>query len=318
MGRSLIVSAADIPDCAARCVADVDAAKAQALGEELGCGWVTDNDALLARDDVTAVIIAAPNFLHRQIAEQAAAAGKHIFCEKPMALNKADALAMVEAARAAGVKLMIGQVLRYLPPWHYIKSLVDSGRLGKPFAMQTTRIGGGWGGGTYHAQWRLKRETCGGPLFEINAHEIDFMRQIMGEATRVTAGLGRFVETEIDYEDLAMLQIEFADGGFGQLLAGHCAQIGIYEMKLYCTNGTVMAGGPHGLQYKLVGEDTVIVSAEEQQAEPGVRREVREFVECILNDTEPTIPGEEGVSNVEIAQAALIASEERRPVDLPL
>ncbi len=318
MGRSLITSTRDIPDCAARCVADVDEAKAKALAEELGCHYVTDNAQLLARDDVNAVIVAAPNFLHRQIVEQVAAAGKHIFCEKPMALNKADALAMVQAAKDNGVKLMVGQVLRYIAPWHYIQSLVDRGELGKPFGMQTTRIGGGWGGGVYRASWRLKRETCGGPLFEINAHEIDFMRQIMGEATRVTAGLGRFVETEIDYEDLAMLLIEFESGGYGQLLAGHCAQLGIYEMKLYCTGGTVMAGGPHGLQYKKAGEDAVTVPPEEQQAEPGVHREVREFVECILNDTEPTIPGEEGVRNVEIAQAALISSEEHRPVDLPL
>jgi predicted dehydrogenase len=79
-----------------------------------------------------------------------------------------------------------------------------------------------------------------------------------------------------------------------------------------------MAGGPHGLRYKKVGEDEVVVSAEEQQAEPGVRREVREFVECILNGTDPTIPGEEGVRNVEIAEAALISSAEHRPVDLPL
>jgi len=318
MGRSLITSAKDIPNCAARCVSDVDEAKAKALAEELGCDHVTDNAALLDREDVDGVIVAAPNFLHRAITEQVAAAGKHIFCEKPMALNKADALAMIDAAKASGAKLMIGQVLRYIAPWHYIKTLVDSGALGKPFAMQTTRIGGGWGGGVYRAGWRLKRETCGGPLFEINAHEIDFMRQIMGEAKRVSAGLGRFVETEIDYEDLAMLLIEFENGGYGQLLAGHCAQLGSYEMRLYCTEGTVLAGGPHGLQYKQAGKDAVTVPPEEQQAEPGVRREVREFVECILNGTEPTIPGEEGVRNVEIAQAALIASEEHRPVDLPL
>lgn len=318
MGRSLVLSAQDIPNCRTRCVADVDETKASDLAAEIGCDYVTENTALLSRSDIDAVLIAAPNFLHRQIAEEAAAAGKHVFCEKPLALNKADAVAMVEAARSNGVKLMVGQVLRYLPPWHYIKSLVDRGELGRPFAVQTTRIGGGWGGGTYHAQWRLKREMCGGPLFEINSHEIDFMRQLMGEARRVTAGMGQFVETEIDYEDLAMLLIEFENGGFGQLLAGHCAQIGIYEMKLYCTDGTLMAGGPHGLRYKKAGEEEIVVSPEEQQCEPGVRREVREFIECILNDTEPTIPGEEGVRNVEIAEAALISAAEHRPVDLPL
>jgi predicted dehydrogenase len=318
MGRSLITSAADIDNCAARCVADIDEEKAKALAAELGCDYVTDNAALLARDDVDAVIIAAPNFLHRPIAEQAAAAGKHIFCEKPLALNVADARAMIDAAEAAGVKFMVGQVLRYLPPWHYIKTLADSGELGEPIGMQTTRIGGGWGG-HYHAQWRLKRETCGGPLFEINAHEIDFMRQIMGEAKRVSAGGGRFVDEVIDYEDLLMLLIEFENGGFGQLLAGHCAYIGNYDSKVFFTKGTVMARiGGEELRYCVAGGEEVTVSAEEPQADPGVRREVREFVECIVNDTPPTIPGIEGLRNTEIAQAALISAAEHRPVDLPL
>ena len=316
MGKSIITSAGDIPNCAARCVADVDEEKAKALAEELGCDYVTDNADLLARDDIDAVIIAAPNFLHKDIALQAAAAGKHIFCEKPLALTTADAQAMVQAAEAAGLKFMVGQVLRYMAPWHKLKAMVDSGELGEPFAMQTTRIGGGWGG-TYHAKWRLKRETCGGPLFEINAHEIDFMRQILGEATRVTAGTGRYVETAIDYEDLAMLQMEFANGGHGQLLAGHSAHLGIYEVKLYCTKATVYCDPPN-MRYKIGDADEVTLGPEDMQTEAGVRREVREFVECILNDTEPPIPGIEGVRNVEIAEAALISSAEHRPVDLPL
>ncbi|MGQ9732653.1 MAG: Gfo/Idh/MocA family protein [Candidatus Zipacnadales bacterium] len=317
MGRSLITSTREIPHCLTVCVADVDEEKARTLAEEMSCEYVTDNAALLARDDIDAVIIAAPNFLHRCLVEQAAAAGKHIFCEKPLALTTTDAKAMVQAAQDAGVKLMVGQVLRYLAPWHYLKAMVDRGELGQPFGMQTTRIGGGWGGGHYHAQWRLKRETCGGPLFEINAHEIDFMRQIMGKAKRVTAGTGRFVETEIDYEDLAMVFIEFENGGYGQLLAGHCSQIGIYDARLFCTNGTVFCQPPN-MRYRRRGEEEVVVSAEEMQTEPGVQREVREFVECILNNTEPTIPGTEGVRNVEIAEAALISAAEHRPVDLPL
>ena len=149
-------------------------------------------------------------------------------------------------------------------------------------------------------------------------HDIDFMRQIMGEAKRVTAGAGRYVETEIDYEDMAMLLIEFENGGFGQLLAGHCAQIGAYDVKLFCTGGTVLCRPGSEMRYKKVGEDEAVASEGDLAAEPGVRREVREFVECVLNDTEPTIPGEEGVRNVEIAEAALISAAENRPVDLPL
>ena len=94
-------------------------------------------------------------------------------------------------------------------------------------------------------------------------------------------------------------------------------RIGVYDSRLFCTNGTVFCQPPN-MRYKKVGEDEIAVPAEELQAEPGVRREVREFVECILSNAEPTIPGEEGVRNVEIAEAALISAAEKRPVDLPL
>lgn len=318
MGKSLITSTRDIPGCAVRCVADVVEEKARALAEEIGCSYATSSDALFARDDVDAVVIAAPNFLHRDIAVEAAAREKHIFCEKPMALTTADAKAMVQAAADHGVKLMIGQVLRYIAPFPYVKRLVDSGELGEPFSMQTTRIGGGWRGGHYDAGWRLKRETCGGPLFEISAHEIDYMRQIMGEAKAVTAHLGHYVAPEIDYEDLAMLLIEFGTGS-GQLLSGHCSFIGVYDVRIFCTKGTILCRPwPTELRYKREEGDEVLVDSAELETEPGVRREMREFIECILNDTPPTIPGEQGVRNVEIAEAAALSSRENRRISLPL
>jgi len=318
MGRSLVTHAKDVPGCSLRCVADVVEEKAKALAEEMGCDYVTDSNALLSRGDIDAVVVAAPNFLHRELVEQAAAQQKHVFCEKPLALTTADAKAMVAAAADNGVKLMVGQVLRYISPFPYIQQLVDGGELGEPFAMQTTRIGGSWGG-HYHAQWRLRRETCGGPLFEVSAHEIDYMRQIMGEAKRVSAGMGRYVALEIDYEDLAMLLIDFQNGGYGQLLAGHAAFLGTYDVKLFLTQGTILCRPwPAEVRYKAADGDEVTVGEKDLEAEPGVRREMREFVECIQNDTPPTIPGEEGVRNVELAEAAGISAREGRPVDLPL
>ncbi|MCD6351210.1 MAG: Gfo/Idh/MocA family oxidoreductase, partial [Armatimonadetes bacterium] len=116
MGRSLISSVPDIPE--AELVLAVDAVEeaAQSVAEEFGCEATTDLEAALARDDIEAVILATPNHMHAPNAIQAAQAGKHVFTEKPMALSAADAADMVRAARQADVKLMVGQVLRYLPP----------------------------------------------------------------------------------------------------------------------------------------------------------------------------------------------------------
>ncbi|MGC9320179.1 MAG: Gfo/Idh/MocA family protein, partial [Armatimonadota bacterium] len=196
MGKSLARGVAACDDGRIVAVCDpaegVAAATAEEIAEDESVDAYTELGEMLEREDIAAVIVAAPNYLHAELTRRAAEAGKHVFCEKPMALAVADARAMIEACDTAGVKLMIGQVLRYLAPYVWIIDLVRAGDLGEPFGMQTTRIGGGWGG-TYRAQWRTQRKLCGGPLFEVSAHEIDFMRQILGEAETVYASMDNYV-----------------------------------------------------------------------------------------------------------------------------
>jgi UDP-N-acetylglucosamine 3-dehydrogenase len=233
----------------------------------------------------------------------------------------ADARSMIEAAEQAGVKLMIGQVLRYNPPFVWIRDFIASGEPGEPFGMQTTRLGGGWGG-RYRATWRMKMETSGGPLFEVAAHEIDFMRQILGEAETVYASMDNYMSPDVDYEDFAYVVINFEGGGRGCLLSGHSGFLSTYDGKVYCTAGTLFFDGKAGrvtYQCKADAEPTVLTYAEAGEGyERGVQREVREFVEAVLTDTEPTIPGIEGLRNTEIAQAAHISAAEGRVVSLPL
>jgi len=321
MGMSLADQAATLEDAEVVVCCDVDEEKAKAAAEKLGAECCTSNGALFAREDVDGVIIAAPNFLHREIAIAAAKAGKQIFCEKPMALKKAHCQEMIDTAQSAGVKLMVGQVLRYISPYVWIDELFKSGELGEPFGIQVTRIGGGWGGSTFAAGWRLKDETCGGPLFEINQHEIDLIRCIMGNVTSVAAMMGNFVsQDDFDYEDFAQVLMKFENGGNGGMIAGHSALLGRYDGRVYASKGTLYFGGAaNEIEYKVAGKDTVKRPYSEITGyENGVHREVREWVECCLNDTDPPIPGEEGMRNVEIAEAARLSAREGRVVELPL
>jgi predicted dehydrogenase len=323
MGRGLITAAAKLPNCTVKCVSDPVEELARKLAEELGCDWTTSSDELLAREDVNAVFIAAPNFLHPPLTIQAARAGKHIFCEKPFALTVEDARQMIAAADQAGVKLMVGQVLRYIAPYVYIWDLVKSGKLGKPFCIQVTRIGGPWGDWAVRSPWRLKAATCGGPLFEFSAHEIDFMRTLMGcNVSRVCGSLKRHVDDTIDYEDTAYVMMEFENGGQGCLLAGHSAVLATYDGKVYLTEGTIYYDSKTSkVTYQKKGEDPVEVAygdAGKDYPEGGVDREVREFVEAVANDTPVTIPGTEGLQNTMVAVAAHLSEEQGRPVDLPL
>jgi len=326
MGASLAGGVQALQNATICAVADPAQGAAAALADKLADGESidahTDVAEMLERHDIEAVIVAVPNFLHAPLVKQAAQAGKHVFCERPMALNVADARSMIEAAEENAVKLMIGQVLRYIPPYVWIKDLIASGELGEPFGMQTTRLGGGWSGGRYRAPWRMKKETGGGPLFEVAAHEIDFMRQILGEAETVYASMDNYVSADVDYEDFVYVLINFRGGGRGCLRSGHSGFLSTYDGKIYCTEGTLFFDNKASqvtYQRKGDGEPPVLTYAETGEGyEPGVQREVREFVEAVLNDTAPTIPGTEGLRNTEIAQAAHISAADNRVVSLPL
>lgn len=321
MGSSLAKTAHGLDAAEVVAVSDVVEEKARKLAGELGEGAngvrgvkvFSEYRALLAQEDVDAVIVASPGYLHEEMVVAAAEAGKHLFCEKPMAFSVAACDRMIRAAKEGSVKLMIGQVLRYLPVFNRIKEIVDSDTLGRPFGISITRIGGGWrASGT---SWRLNKAQVGGVLYEVSVHELDFMRYIAGDVDRVAAFAGQFVETHCDYEDLVQILLHFQCGGSGSLLAGMSSAIGSYEGKILCEQGSIFFGWS-GLRYKPFDGEEVRVSKEEIDTEPGVRREVREFVEAVLEDTEPTIPGEEGRKVIEMVEAAYRSAEEMREVAL--
>ena len=313
MGKSLVTAAADLDLCRVVAVADPVEEKARTLADELGVPHHVDTAELLARDDVDAVIVASPNFTHCEVTCQAAAAGKHVFVEKPMALNTADCTSMIDACDAAGVKLMVGQVLRYLPTFQAIRDLIATGDYGEPFAIRTTRIGGGWGG-KYSASWRMRKDQCGGPLFEVSQHELDFMRCVCGDVESVAAAMGQYREFAVDYEDLDFVMLHFKRGGKGCLMAGHAAVLGGYDGMILCTKGGLTFKGWGEVTHQVEGQEPVTLTPAADDYEPGVRREVREFLEAVRDDTEPPIPGEEGRRNVAVAEAAHIAAQEQRVV----
>jgi len=314
MGKSLANALRDVERGELVAVCDTVEDVVRSYAEETGARPYISHEDLLADKDVDAVIVAAPNYLHAPITIAAAKAGKHVFCEKPMALNVGDCRSMIQACKDAGVKLMIGQVLRYLQPFDAMLNLVREGNIGKPFSATITRISGGWGS---PQAWRAKQEYCGGVLFEVSQHEFDFMRCVCGEVKSVYAAMGRFVQEDIDYPDFNYVMLNFMDGGHGLLLAGMSSAIGSYDGKILGSEGSIFFGRSDGkcVWKRFDGEEQTLETSE---TEPGVRREIREWVECIVDDLEPTIPGEQGLRNVEIAQAAVVSAQRGEPVQLPL
>jgi predicted dehydrogenase len=145
----------------------------------------TDYNEIVRRDDVHAVIIATPNITHPPIAHAAIAQGKHVMCEKPLALNHADAQGMAEAADRAGVRHMTAFTYRFVPAMRYLHHLVQRGDLGIPYHYRSCRLQD-WG--TRNLGWRQVKKLAGtGELGDMLSHRIDFSHHLIGPMRRLVA-----------------------------------------------------------------------------------------------------------------------------------
>ncbi|MGC8861646.1 MAG: Gfo/Idh/MocA family protein [Armatimonadota bacterium] len=315
MGMNLARHCHSLDDSRISGVYDVDPAASSKAAQEFGAKKFGSYKRLLD-SKVDAVIVATPNDSHARITIDAARRGKHVFCEKPMALRFSDCRAMLSAADEAGIKLMVGQVLRLVPVYWQTKRIVASGELGAPFAISVTRLGGP--NALAHG-WRATKKQSGGYLYEINVHEIDFMRHVMGEAKSVFTSMGHFTDSPVEFEDVAFVQIRFTSGGIGTLHCGGSSSISKCEMMVQCEKGTVTNGGFGGpIKYARFGEEVVTVEASDIQKEDSYREEVRSWVEAITRGTPMVFDGRDGAAAIEIVDAAYRSARTGRPVSLPL
>ena len=162
-------------------------------------------EALLLDPDVDAVYIPLPNHLHAEWTIAAVGAGKHVLCEKPLAMTAADAERMIEAADAAGVHLMEAFMYRHHPSWVAARGLVESGRIGRLSAVQT------WF--SYFnddaANIRNIRAFGGGALFDIGCYAVNLSRMLFdGEPTRIAASMQRDAGSGVDVLTSAILDFD--------------------------------------------------------------------------------------------------------------
>ena len=199
---------------------DTDAATLEKARAATGIAVTSTNYAeIVTRDEVDAVIIATPNFTHAPIALAAIAAGKHVLCEKPLALNHADALAMADAADAAGVRHMTAFTYRFVPAMRYLGHLIAQGALGTPYHYRSCRLQD-WG--TRNLGWRQVKKLAGtGELGDMLSHRIDFAQHLVGPVQRLVANTKRLVDDRAghpsDLDDWVAILAEFRSGATGVL-----------------------------------------------------------------------------------------------------
>ncbi|MDE2857924.1 MAG: Gfo/Idh/MocA family oxidoreductase [Chloroflexota bacterium] len=201
---------------------------ARQAASEIDCEfYTTDYRDLLARDDIDAVDICTPNNSHYDIVLAAAAAGLHIYCEKPLAMNAGEAQAMAQAVESAGVKGQLTFNFRFFPAIARAKQLISEGFLGQVFSFR----------GRYHRSsyisrdkalsWRLQREfTGGGALFDLGSHILDLLYYLLGDFDSVYGTLDTLIKERpvapgaaekgrVDVDDIALLQARTDAGSLG-------------------------------------------------------------------------------------------------------
>lgn len=321
MGRDLAEQCVTLERVELKAVSDVDEAAAGKLAEELSATAYSDYAKMLGEAEPDAVIVAVPQFLHRQVTCAAAESGAHVFCEKPMAVTLQDCDAMIAACERAGVNLMIGQVCRYHGVHRKVRDLVASGDLGRPICMMVHRVGGPWSG-IWARPWRMKLANTGGALMEVSSHEIDFMRFVCGEVASVYARGDTYVQTEADYPDNIVVALQFRNGAIGCLHTSQSSAVGGYGGRVDCSAGGLafpkIWGDGAGITVGRFSGESEFIAADGLATENPVRRELREFVESISDRRPPAITGQDGRAAIEIATAAYRSIKTGERVDLPL
>ncbi|MCE5239955.1 Gfo/Idh/MocA family oxidoreductase [bacterium] len=298
------------------CVMDVNPEACKAHCEKYGTeNWTTDVDELLARDDVNAVVICTPTGLHKDYVLKAAAAGKQIFCEKPMAMNVADCETMDAACKQAGVVLQIGFVRHFCNEWLKLREIIQSGMIGRPVVWRS--VSGGSGAPT---PWFFDKELGGGPFIDGAVHSYDWARYIFGEATNVVTDI-RKLKADTTAWDTGTVIVNFASGdqqlviwswglpGFGGKVKADSAHDVLGPL------GSITFPGGNKLQVNLEdGEHEV-----EYEADGGsewFRKQMESFLDCCLSGTAPIAGAKEGIEATRIAAAALSVGDKPAIIEL--
>ncbi|HHY97210.1 MAG TPA: Gfo/Idh/MocA family oxidoreductase [Firmicutes bacterium] len=295
-------------------VADVHEGRAMTAAELYNVPEVyTDYRDMLAKADIDAVSVCTPNSLHAQQTIDAINAGKHVLCEKPMATSLEDSRAMIDAAKQAGVTLMVGFTHRYFNFNRKVREYIQKGLIGQPMMMRVRFAHNGpylsW---SAMSDWFFKPEMAGGgALLDMGIHAIDLCRYFGGDVTSIsakTATLGK----DISVEDWAVGIMEFKDP---KLLAyfevGWSSQAGPLGVEIYGSEGTIVADYVTPLKiYKTktdLGKSGWILP--DDVGGGGWDAEVANFVRALLGREELLATAEDGYESLRIALAAYESSK---------
>ncbi len=306
--------------------------RAPSLAAEFGAAVETSAEALAARSDVDAVVIATPHSTHLALALAVAAAGKHVYLEKPMALDVAECDQIIEACRRAGVRLTIAKQTRHMEMSMRAKQYIDEGKIGEILFLRPMSVTPGSGFVNVPQSWPADPRE-GDAFLDWGAHACDAIRWFTGaEPVRVYADYENFTGLPLE-SPTAMVQIRLTSKAIAQILL--CYEIGPSGFGTRRNNQYHIVGTEGSIFWDL---DRVELWTGDREREVwelpswtlpdfkprdprrigNTARQLDDFIAALRDGHEPAITGEDGRAAIEMTQAAKLSAQTGRAVDLPL
>ncbi len=307
-------------DVAAIC--DIDVEWMNSVGDELGIPAekrFTDWRELLKIDEMNAVLIITPDQLHREMSEEFLKAGKHVMCEKPLALTREDMSAIVKAANSANTKFMVGQICRFTPAFVKAKELITEGKIGEVYFIESeyahdyAKILDGT-----HS-WRsdpLRHGVVGG-----GCHAVDLIRWLVGDPIEVFAYGSHKLLPQVTYDDATISVLKFDNGVIGKVFVSTgCKRNYTMRTLIYGTKGTIICDNTSDtMQLFTIGADGIMADKDPEIIPIDIKnhnvvREFEVFADHIINDTPVAMSAEEGAKSIAACLAIVESAKTGKPV----
>ncbi len=286
-----------------------DPAAHAAFAAELGLVLGADYAAVLADPGVGAVLLATPHSLHGGQIEQAAAAGKHVFVEKPLTLTRAAAERAVEACRRAGVVLAVGQNRRFLPAVGKIEQVLAAGEIGELLHVEA-QFSGPSGYRREAGSWRAERaENPAGGMAPRGIHALDLLIHLCGPVQSAFARSERRAVT-IDQDDTTSALLKF-EGGMTGYLSTLMATGEYWRLHLFGSKGWLEMRGEHSLALSDLDQ---VLWREDFEETDTVRAELEAFADAVAGGAPYPVPLEESIHGIAVLEAIVASADSGKEV----
>jgi predicted dehydrogenase len=293
----------DLANCELVGVSRARTELAESFAREFGARkWFSDWRELVSNDEIHAVYIATPVNLHASQTVAAAEAGKHVLCEKPMALDTEECDRMIAACRTNNVLLGIAYYRHFYPAINRVKSILLAGEIGRPVLAQINAFEWFNPEPAHPRYWLIQNERSGGgPMFDFGCHRIEVLLNLLGSIAQVQSLTTRVLFRR-EVEDTAIALFRFTSGSCATLSVTHAAREGQDTLDIFCSDGSIHIDS--------LNEGNIRVSAsagDRQESLPPApnfhQPLIDDFTSAVTNNRQPQVTGELGreVAQIEAA-----------------